>query len=608
MLSSLPPTGTITRSILLLGIVVLTAIIYWPVWHAGFVWVDKICFYDNAWLRQGDAWKHFIFRNFYDWTNYFRPLVVAMFVAEVRGFDVAPGPMHLVSLGLHLANTLLVALLARKLLENAGNTNRSTVITALATLFYALHPALIEPVVWISCQFELAVNFFVLLGLLANLAIRHTALRAATAAACFFLAACAKESAVVFPLLLILIDWMRAEPGNGTAGLYQGMKAQLRRQWFVYIAILAAGLAYLALRHWALGFLVNGGGHESVFSLAHLQTVAYTYLAYWRILVWPMQGLGPLHVVDTHAFAHLGAKSMAIDGAAAFIALGAAYLALKRRPVGILAAAFTLALLPVLHIVPIEFDESLYHERYAMTAIAMACALLPLTFATLPRVILKNRTALVMAGSVAAIWLGAAIVNIRVTLPLWTDEAKLWLWVLRDNPHSIGAMNHLLTTYIERNDRPQARAIGDLMLKEKPPCPMCMINIAHMAFADGDAARAATALNEAARTVDRVHNKRLTQSFVLASGELYEMQGDAKGAEEAYRDAIVLEPMDPDARLNLALLLARQRRTPEALQVFAQTLPLLAPDERPAAQRFFEQTLAHAATAPPAPDEPSTRR
>lgn len=602
MLSSQLRPDAFTWRILLLGVVALTAAIYWPAWHAGFVWVDKICFYDNAWLRQGDAWKHFIFRNFYDWTNYFRPLVVAMFVAEVRGFDVAPGPMHLVSLGLHLANTLLVALLGRQLLSSSRDARQSALLVGLATLLYALHPALIEPVVWISCQFELVVNLFILLGLLANVAIRQTRLRAAAVAICFFLAACAKESAAVLPLLLGLIDWIRTGPEIGTAGLWSRLRAQLHRQWPVYVCILVAGLAYLALRYWALGFLVNGAGRTPAFSLAHWQTVAYTYLAYWRMLVWPMQGLGPVHIIDTRVFASLSVKSLAIDCAAVIIAFGGAYLALQRRPIGILAAAFTLALLPVLHIVPIDFDASLYHERYAMTAIAMACALLPLVIVTLPRPVLKGRTAHVVAVAFATIWLGAAVANIRVTLPLWTDEAKLWLWVLRENPGSISAMNHLLTTYIERNDRPQAREIGDLLLKQKPPCPMCMINIANLAFADGDVARAAAALKEADRTIGRINNKRLTQAFVLATGQLHEMQGDAKSAEEAYRDAVILEPMDPDARVNLALLLARQKRGPQARQAFAQALPLLAPDERAAAQRYFEQTLAHAEIAAPPPD------
>jgi hypothetical protein len=131
-------------------IICLIAIIYWPTHLAGFVWDDKIFLHDAAWLRYGDNWKHFIFQNFNDWENYFRPLAVALFVAEVRIFDVAPGPMHLVSLGLHMVNTLLVGLLAGKLYAETTSTTKPSLLVYVAMLAFGLHPALIEPVagVW----------------------------------------------------------------------------------------------------------------------------------------------------------------------------------------------------------------------------------------------------------------------------------------------------------------------------------------------------------------------------------------------------------------------------------------------------------------------------
>jgi len=98
-----------------LAILAIVVVVYWPVSHARFVWDDNTCFHDSAWLREGSNWVNYALRGFCDWTNYFRPLVVALFVAEVRSFDVSPGPMHLVSLALHLANTLVVGLLAFRL-------------------------------------------------------------------------------------------------------------------------------------------------------------------------------------------------------------------------------------------------------------------------------------------------------------------------------------------------------------------------------------------------------------------------------------------------------------------------------------------------------------
>ncbi len=78
-------------AIIILCILALTAVIYWPVHRAGFVWDDKVDFYNYAWLRHGSEWKHHIFNHFNDWVNYFRPLVIALYVAEVRVFDVVAG-------------------------------------------------------------------------------------------------------------------------------------------------------------------------------------------------------------------------------------------------------------------------------------------------------------------------------------------------------------------------------------------------------------------------------------------------------------------------------------------------------------------------------------
>lgn len=575
------------------AIVCLTALIYWPVLQAGFVWDDKNIFHDNAWLRYGDGWKELVFHNFYEWINYFRPLVVALFVLEVRAFDVVAGPMHLVSLGIHLTNTLLVGLLALSLFPERRASRSSAIAASVAMLLYGLHPALIEPVIWISCQAELMVTCFMLLGLLLNTQIAHPVFRAVAVAACFFLAACAKESAVSFPLLLVLIDWMRgaAPYQDGHGRIVARLRSLWQRQWPIYVGVLSAGIAYLGIRYWALGFLVQPHGAQPALSLAHLQTVSYIYMTYWRILIWPMVELGPVHIVDASRFATFGAASFAIDLAAVVLPCGGIWLAWKRKPFGYLIMAVTVALLPVLHIVPVAFDYSLYHERYAMTAVAMACALLPCVVASiaLPRVQLRRFA--IAASAITLAWLGLAVMNIRVTLPLWSDETKLWLWVLQEHPESTAAKNHLLSTYIELNDHVHARQVADMLMADDEICPICMVNIASLAVADGDMARAAIALEKAKQTISPHSEPSLVQGFILATGQLREMKHDLQGAELAYRDAIAMEPMDPQAQMNLALLLARQGNAPEARKQAELALSLLAPDQRKAQGKFFEETL-----------------
>jgi len=588
------------------AVVGLIALIYWPINRAGFVWVDNIIFHDFAWLRSGDDWKTFIFHNFYDWTNYFRPLVVALFVAEVRVFDVTAGPMHLISLGLHLANTLLVGVLGQNLARARPATLKTVVLGGVAILLYGLHPALIEPVAFVSSQAELLVTFFTLLGLLVNAALRQPAVRAIAVAACFLLAAGAKESAAIFPLILALFDWMRLDTGASDTGT--GRFAEVRqlwqRQWPVYLSVFTAGIVYLMLRHWALGGLAHVESSEHLLTWARLQTVCYTYLTYWRVIVWPMVGLGPLHFVDTRQFATASVASLATDAIVISILLGGLYGAWKRKPLGVLVMAATVALLPVLRIIPLDFDYSLYHERYAMQALAMICAMLPRVFARFELHTTQRRFT-IFGSLLVVLWLVLAITNIRVTLPLWSNDTKLWQWALQTDPNSILAQNLLLTDYLKRDDRAHARELADLLLKEKPYCPMCMLNIANLALADNDLPRAKIALKQAQNTMKPPSQQRLLRAYILATGQLCELEGDTRCAADAYHDAIAMEPLEPQARMVFAMMLARAGQTAEARKLADTALSLFAPDIRAERQRQFESVLAVSASRTPPSSAPA---
>jgi len=144
--------GKWTMHGLAVAILVAVAWVYFPIVHAGFVWDDWPSFRD----LQGDRWSHYVFRDFNQWTIYFRPLVVAFLALQVKLFHGAPGPMHAVSLALHLVNIALVGALAHRVGALAGTTKvRQALATLAAMLIYGLHPALIETVSWIGCQFDL---------------------------------------------------------------------------------------------------------------------------------------------------------------------------------------------------------------------------------------------------------------------------------------------------------------------------------------------------------------------------------------------------------------------------------------------------------------------
>jgi tetratricopeptide (TPR) repeat protein len=256
----------------------------------------------------------------------------------------------------------------------------------------------------------------------------------------------------------------------------------------------------------------------------------------------------------------------------------------------------------VLHIVPVDFDSSLYHERYAMTAIAVACAILPQALHGLAAAMGgRARFAAIVGYSLMLAWLALATLNIRVTLPLWSDETRLWQWAVRNNPDSALAANHLLSAYMEKQDYARARPVARFLLNDRRACPVCLVNVANMAMGEGDIATARRSLDRAERMLPRVAQRRLDQLFTLSRGHLRELELDTVGAAADYRRAIELEPLDPAARMSLAILLARHGNAAEARAEGQRALDLYAPDERPAQEQRLRQAFVSATDTPPKP-------
>jgi tetratricopeptide (TPR) repeat protein len=512
--------------------------------------------------------------------------------------------MHLLSLGIHLVNVLLVGLLAQSLLRECSETPAAGRIETVAWPFfgmcvYALHPALVEPVVWISAQYDLLTTGFMLLGLLLNLRQRNVALRTASVSACFFLAACSKEAALSFPFMVATFDWIctkhpeKQQPGHSNARY--ALQAMLSRQWQVYAAVLAAGVVYLCLRIWSIGFLINPDTKATWSFLPQLQMASYTYLAYWKLIVWPMSGLAPMYEVNATTFASMSPELLAINvGAIAIATLGLWQLA-RRAALGAIVASATAALLPVLHIFPQEFAGSLYHCRYAMTAIASVCALLPLLLHSAK---LRERSALFTRSLtlVGGTWLVFAAINTQACIPLWSDEVKLWQWALLTNPGASKAEESLLAAYIRAGDLSRAEPLADAIMQGGTRSFGGMLDVTALRITQRDAEGATLALAEAKKSMNRATIRRsYLRSFMLLSGQVGELRNDLAEAEEAYSAAIAFEPQLPEAHMRLAIVRAHAGRIDDARILYDKALALYAPADRERIRRQFDPLF----TAPP---------
>jgi tetratricopeptide (TPR) repeat protein len=96
----------------------------------------------------------------------YRPLRTLLFRIEYGLASGGPFLHHLVSLLLHVLNTILVFLWIRRLLDGESSRREAARAALFGAALFALHPVQVESVAWISSRGDLLFSFFLLLALL----------------------------------------------------------------------------------------------------------------------------------------------------------------------------------------------------------------------------------------------------------------------------------------------------------------------------------------------------------------------------------------------------------------------------------------------------------
>lgn len=166
-----------------------------PALSAGFVsWDDGVYVVDNPLIRglglerlwamltatRGGLWQ---------------PLTWLSFALDHAVWGLEPAGFHATNLLLHAASSVLVYAIGLRLLGGRPAP------AAFAALFFALHPLRVESVAWVTERKGLLSSFFFLAAVLAHLAGRARAVFAALA-----LALVAKATAVVLPVVLVILE------------------------------------------------------------------------------------------------------------------------------------------------------------------------------------------------------------------------------------------------------------------------------------------------------------------------------------------------------------------------------------------------------------------
>lgn len=344
-----------------------------------------------------------------------------------RIVTLAPGPFHIASVGFHVVNTLLCALLALRL-------TKSRTGGVLCSLIFALHPLQVESVGWISELRGLSCAFFTLAMLNVFVSWRQRtdpapARSAALLAASAVLLICAmlcKPTAVVLPLVVFAID-----------------RLALRTSWRRSVAIALTGMACVV--PFALITRSVQDIHPEGASLWWQRpfVVGDALAFYFSKLVAPIQlgveyGRTPRSVMS-HAWSY-------VAWAAPMCVLVFGYLNRRRRPIAWLGLLMCVSfLLPTLGLIPFSFQaHSTVADRYMYLALIGIGLIVADVVSTLPSKI--------AIGTVSAIIAVLAILSFNQT-GYWIDNAAFLRHTIDVNPDVAFAHNNL----------------GSILVKQKRP-------------------------------------------------------------------------------------------------------------------------------------------
>ena len=209
-----------------LALILSTLSVFWQVRNFAFVnFDDNYYVYENPHVLNGLTWDGIIWAfttpNIGNWL----PLTWLSFMLDCQLFGANPGWMHLVNLLLHIANTLLLFAVLRKM---TGALWSSAFVAAA----FAIHPMHVESVAWIAERKDVLSTLFLLLTLAAYVSYvkRRSAVRYVLTVLLFALGLLAKPMLVTLPALLLLLDYWplsrigRQKPENRerkTEGVFQ---------------------------------------------------------------------------------------------------------------------------------------------------------------------------------------------------------------------------------------------------------------------------------------------------------------------------------------------------------------------------------------------------
>jgi len=529
----------LTRTQLLLWLVLLTVLAYANTTQNQFLWDDVVLVTNNSHIRNFH-YLGVVFRSdLFHITSptaipYYRPIQTVSYMIDYAIWGLNPFGYHLSNLLLHLSCVLLLALLMEQLSANR------LLATAVAGLF-AVHPVLTNAVAYVAGRADMLAFIGMLSAWL--LFLRNNKIAFTASLLCYLGALCSRENAFLFPVLIFLqcrilnrLSWRQS--------LWNTLPFLLLAATFA-----AWRCAVLTLHgpfqspQWAMPWTLR------------IQIPFRTLATYLGLLVWP---------------AHLQMERQVVTGGlwlycltaggilATAVLIGGLAWSRKHCPLAFFGLWwFILTLLPVSGIFPLNATVAEHWLYVPCVGFFLAIvALVPF----------RRSTAILGLIALAALTTRTILRNQD-----WQDAITFYTRTKQQAPHSAAVRVNLGLQYAA--DGQTNQALSELLTAERlaPGASYSGEKLATFYLKQGDLAQAQGKLADALQL--NPHNPDALMQVAM----VWERRGDFRKARFYYLRAMA-HTLNVSLRLEYGQFLLRHRRHHEALQIADEACALEPPN------------------------------
>ena len=559
------------RWIIIALLIVLPLAVFWQTRNFDFVWDDEVNVATNRYLNSLTVSNVVQF-----WQKPYERLYVpitytvwAGIVPLARIFSsgdypsrLSPKAFHTANIVLHLLSTLLVFAILKTLAQTEWGA-------CIGALLFALHPLQVEPVAWVTGMKDVLSGCFSLLAIWqyllysktrislaapvttkrgrSNAAANHAAalerkarFNYSAATVAFVAAMLAKPTAVVIPVIVLLLDyWVLKRPLRESALALAGWGA---------IAIPFVLVTKLSQPESDLDFITPLGLRPLIAADA---LAFYLYKLFLPFGLAPDYGRIPQSVIEQKWIYFTWLVSAAV---AVLIWLGKKHAPWLIAAVGI----FVVGFLPVSGLVPFRFqNSSTVADRYlylSMLGAAMACGW-----------VLSEYRNKIVAGIGGVLILVLAVLSASQAR-YWHNETTLFSRVLELNPSSWAAQYGLGRALFKQGNVTDAIARFREAVRLQPEFTKAHFSLAGLLAARGELDEA---MAEYRKTLAIAPD--FADAYV-GLGNTLAQRGDLDGAIEQYRRGLKSDPARSDIWFTLGNVYVRKDNLAEAVASYSQAL------------------------------------